>query len=100
MISILIVLDIEETILQFIPRQNYNLWTELSSKHKEFIEDKFDYIDNIYDKNCIIFRYGFNKFINEIKKNKRIKLALWSNIDKSLTLKMSEYIMETFDFFD
>jgi predicted secreted acid phosphatase len=32
MIPILIVLDIDETILQFIPKQNYNLWKELFFK--------------------------------------------------------------------
>ena len=43
--DILVIFDIDETILQFINKKAYHFWQETTSQEKQMIANNLEYID-------------------------------------------------------
>ena len=75
--DILVIFDIDETILQFINKKAYHFWQETTDEQKKMIAD-LEYIDNPKKEQIIFFRPKIKDFLKLVKSNSRIKIALWT----------------------
>lgn len=91
--TILIVFDIDETLLQFIPRHSYNVWEKVNEK----VKSKFNYKFYPEKKDCIVFRPNLGKwfdFVNSHSKN--VKIALWTYSERDYANDMADLMIEHF----
>lgn len=82
--KICLVFDIDETILQYQP--------------KDFTPQKFDYETNLFKKDKIVFRPGLQKFIDYVKSNgDKIILGIWTYGTKEYAEKVVERIEKRYN---
>jgi len=82
--KICLVFDIDETILQYQP--------------KDFTPQKFDYETNLFEKDKIVFRPGLQKFIDYVKSNgEKIILGIWTYGTKEYAEKVVERIEKRYN---
>ena len=68
--DILIVFDIYETLIQFINKNAYHYWKEITEEQKSIIDDNLNYIDRgDQRKQVIIFRPGLREFLAMVMEN-------------------------------
>ena len=99
-LPILIVFDIDETLIQFMNRSAYHFWKDADPVLKRSLTEHCEYIDiDTPDKEaCIIFRTGLRKFLEEVKRNERLKIAIWTYSNKDYATYIAESITEHFGF--
>jgi hypothetical protein len=97
-LPILIVFDIDETLIQFIPQKAYHYWEETSEENKQILKEKCGVIDIPKNKHLIIFRAGLKEFLEEVKRNKRIHIALWTYSEREYAEDMGGFITKYFGF--
>ena len=82
--KICLVFDIDETILQYQP--------------KDFTPQKFDYETNLFENDKIVFRPGLQKFIDYVKSNgEKIILGIWTYGTKEYSEKVVERIEKKYN---
>ncbi len=99
-LPILIVFDIDETLIQFMNRSAYHFWKDADPVLKRSLTEHCEYIDVDTPKkeSCIIFRTGLRKFLEEVKRNERLKIAIWTYSNKEYANYIAESITEYFGF--
>ena len=107
-LPILVVFDIDETLLQNMGGVSYKFFNDISLKDRNAIQKShIEYIDRKYKKKptaeyyneCTIFRPYLREFLELVKKpNSRIHIAIWTYAETSYAKKMSELITSHFGF--
>ena len=97
-LPILIVFDIDETLIQFMPKKAYHYWEETSEENKQILNEKCGVIDLPKQRQCLIFRHGLKEFLEEVKRNKRIQIALWTYSEREYAEDMGGFITKYFGF--
>ena len=80
-LPLLIVFDIDETLLQFMGGDKYHFFNEISLEDKKAIQvSNIEYLDEHKKNknNCILFRPFLRNFLEMVKTNPRIHIALWT----------------------
>ncbi len=99
--DILVVFDIDETLIQYINTPAYHYWEEATPEQKRIIENNLEYIDltklKKKPKNQIIFlRPGLKKFLEMAKDSGRIKVAIWTYSERQYAIDIAELICNTY----
>lgn len=97
-LPILIIFDIDETLIQFINKKAYHFWEDADPKMKETLTKHCEYIDMPKKRQCIFFRTGLRKFLEQVKRNKRIQIAIWTYSDNDYATDIAEMITDHFGF--
>ena len=97
-LPLLIVFDIDETLLQFINKSAYHFWEDADPDLKRSLTEHCEYVDLPMKKQCIIFRPGLRKFLEEVKQNERLKIAIWTFSERDYATDIAEIITEHFGF--
>lgn len=97
--KILVVFDIDETLLQFLNKNAYSkYWDTTPTCAKREILENFTTLDNEKRKQLIIFRPGLKEFFDFVKeKDGRIEIALWTYSEREYAENIGEAITETFN---
>ena len=98
--DILIVFDIDETLIQFINKGPYHHWAKFQSKGSIGDKCRFgrsiestDYPDK---KQAILFRPGLEEFLKMAKESGRIKVAIWTYSEQEYAVRIAREICEKF----
>jgi len=102
--DILIVFDIDETLIQFINNNAYGYWLNFRSNSSPEDIRRFDnmieftdYPGQEKDKGqVILFRPGLKEFLEMAKQNPRIKLAIWTYSEQSYADRIAREICDKF----
>jgi len=95
--DILVVFDIDETLIQFINKNAYHYWKEVTPEQKQIIDENLQYVDlGEKKKQVIFFRPGLKEFLEMALNNGRIKVALWTYSEREYADQISELITYTF----
>jgi hypothetical protein len=99
--DILIVFDIDETLIQFIDKNAYHYWQEIKDNKpelKRIIDNNLRYKDlGDVKKQVIFFRPGLNEFLEMVRENGRIKLAIWTYGEREYAFDIANLICDEFD---
>lgn len=97
--KILVVFDIDETLLQFLNKNAYSkYWDTTFDCAKREILENFTTLDNKERQQLIIFRPGLNEFLNFVKqKAGQIEIALWTYSEREYAENIGKAITETFN---
>ena len=96
--DILLIFDIDETLLQFINKKSYHFWEETSDEEKQIITDGLEYIDIPKKKQIIFFRPKLREFLKLVQSNPRIKIALWTYSEREYAEDIANNISQYFHF--
>ena len=94
--DILIVFDIDETLIQFINKGPYPFWTGLSEEHRRVIDNNIKYTELPEKKQVILFRPGLEQFLKMAQASGRIKVAIWTYSEQEYAEMIAEKICEKF----
>jgi hypothetical protein len=96
--DILVVFDIDETLIQFINKNAYHYWQEITPEQKEIIDKNLDYIDLGEEKKQIIFlRPGLKEFLEMARDSGRIKVAIWTYSERDYANAVAKNICDKFN---
>ena len=95
--DILIVFDIDETLIQFINKGPYPFWTGLSEEHKRVIDNNIEYTELPEKKQVILFRPGLKEFLKMAQASGRIKVAIWTYSEQDYAVMIAKEICRKFD---
>ena len=95
--DILIVFDIDETLIQFINKVPYPFWTGLSEEHKRVIDSNIKYTELLEKKQVILFRPGLEEFLKMAQASGRIKVAIWTYSEQDYAVMIAEEICAKFE---
>lgn len=99
--KILVVFDIDETLLQFLNKNAYSKYLDTCPLAKSEILENFTTLDNEEGQQLIIFRPGLKEFLDFVKqKAGQIEIALWTYSEREYAAKMGKAITETFNLED
>jgi len=93
--KLLIIFDIDETLIQYIPNKYYNLWEERKS-----LFDPNSYTEKISrdgKKNVIIFRPKLEEMMNLFKNNPFFVPALWTYSERDYSEFIANTIIERYN---
>ena len=91
-LPILVVFDIDETLLQFINKKPYHFWEDVPAERKA----AFTCDDNEVKRQCIIYRPHLKEFFNFVKKNPYVHVALWTYSEQEYAENIAHSIVKTF----
>lgn len=94
--DILIVFDIDETLIQFINTGPYRFWNELSPEDKRVIDNNIKYTELPSGNQVILFRPGLEQFLRMAKASGRIKVAIWTYSDRPYANDIAKEICKKF----
>ena len=95
--DILIVFDIDETLIQFINKSAYHYWQEVTSEQKKIINNNLQYVDLGEEKKQIIFlRPGLKEFLEMARDSGRIKVAIWTYSEREYAEEIAALICNKF----
>jgi len=106
-IPILVVFDIDETLIQFINNSAHHYFDEISIEDRKIIQDsEIEYLDKktrnnkdtAFVSDCILFRPYLRKFLNIVKENPRIHIALWTYAEQEYAEAIAQIITKHFGF--
>jgi hypothetical protein len=106
-LPILVIFDIDETLLQFMGGAKHHFLDEVSVEDRKTIQDsQIEYLDkkalNIKNKTffseCALFRPHLRTFLELVKKNPRIHIAIWTYAEHDYAVKVAEIITSHFGF--
>ena len=96
--DILVVFDIDETLIQFINKNAYHFWKETTEEQKAEIDENLEYIDRgDQKKQVIIFRPGLRDFLRMVMANPRIKIAIWTYSEREYAYDIADAICSYFE---
>ena len=104
--QVLLVLDIDESLLQFINKGPYNektkkipydFWKELSPEDRRVINNRIEYTELPEKKQVILFRPGLEQFLKMAQASGRIKVAIWTYSEREYAEMIAEEICRKFD---
>ena len=96
--DILVVFDIDETLIQFINKNAYHYWQEITPEQKKIIDNNLDYIDLGEEKKQIIFlRPGLKEFLEMARDSGRIKVAIWTYSERDYANAVAKNICDKFN---
>ena len=96
--DILVVFDIDETLIQFINKNAYHYWQEITPEQKKIIDNNLDYIDLGEEKKQIIFlRPGLKEFLEMARNSGRIKVAIWTYSERDYANAVAKNICDKFN---
>jgi hypothetical protein len=102
--DILIVFDIDETLIQFINNNAYRYWLKFRSESSPEDIRRFDNMIEFTDYpgqetgkgQVILFRPGLKEFLEMAKQNPRIKVAIWTYSEQSYADRIAREICDKF----
>jgi hypothetical protein len=106
-LPILVVFDIDETLIQFMNGSAHHFLDEISVEDRKTIQDsEIEYLDKktrnnsntAFVSDCILFRPHLRKFLDMVKKNPRIHIALWTYAEQEYAQAIGEIITKHFGF--
>ena len=106
-LPILVVFDIDETLIQFMNGSAHHYFDEISVEDRKIIQDsEIEYLDKktrnnsntAFVSDCILFRPHLRKFLNMVKENPRIHIALWTYAEQEYAKAIAEIITKHFGF--
>jgi hypothetical protein len=96
--DVLVVFDIDETLIQFINKNAYHYWQEITPEQKEIVDNNLDYIDLGEEKKQIIFlRPGLREFLEMARDSGRIKVAIWTYSERDYANAVAKNICDKFN---
>lgn len=104
--KILLVFDIDESLLQFINKSPYNektkkfpydFWKELSLEDRRVIDNRIKYKELPEKKQVILFRPGLEQFLKMAQASGRIKVAIWTYSEREYAEMIAEEICRKFE---
>ena len=97
-IPLLVVFDIDETLLQFIGPLAYKYWEELDISLKNKLYEKTTIYDNPEKRQCIIFRPHIIDLLYFVKNNNTwLKIALWTYSDYEYAQSIKNIMIRIFN---
>ena len=106
-LPILVVFDIDETLIQFMNGPTHHFYDEISVEDRKAIQDsEIEYLDKktrnnsntAFVSDCIFFRPHLRKFLDMVKENPRIHIALWTYAEQEYAEAIAEIITKHFGF--
>lgn len=106
-LPILVVFDIDETLLQYMNNNAHHYLDEISVEDRKTIQQsKIEYEDiktkniktNMYSSQCVLFRPYLSEFLEMVKNNKRLHIAIWTYAERDYGIKIAEMITRHFGF--
>jgi len=94
--DILVVFDIDETLIQFVNKKAYHFWEEITPEQKQIIDDKIPYVDFEKKRQVIFLRPCLKEFLEMALKTRRIKVALWTYSEHPYAEEMAQLICKKF----
>jgi hypothetical protein len=95
--DILVVFDIDETLIQFINRNAYHYWQEITPEQKRIIDNHLEYVDLGEEKKQVIFlRPGLKEFLEMSRNTERIKVAIWTYSEREYANAIAKLICDKF----
>jgi len=95
--DILVVFDIDETLIQFINKNAYHYWQEITPEQKEIIDKNLQYVDlGETKKQVIFFRPGLREFLEMARDSGRIKVAIWTYSEREYASAIAKLICDKF----
>jgi len=94
--DILVVFDIDETLLQYMNKGAYHYWEETSPEQKRMIDNSIDYIDFPDKRNVVFFRPGLKQFLEMARDIGRIKVAIWTYSDRQYAVDVAKLICDKY----
>ena len=95
--DILVVFDIDETLLQYINKGAYHYWEETTPEQKRSIENNLEFIDFPSKRNIVFFRPGLKQFLEMARDSGRIKVAIWTYSEKDYAKEVAKLICDKFN---
>jgi hypothetical protein len=96
--DILVVFDIDETLIQFINKNAYHYWQEITPEQKQIIDNNLNYLDLGEEKKQVIFfRPGLKEFLEMARDNGRIKVAIWTYSERDYANAIAKNICDKFN---
>jgi hypothetical protein len=97
--NLLIVFDIDETLIQYVSNKSYHYWQAITPEQKKKLEEKIDYLEikTIKKNEVIFFRPGLREFLEMARDSGRIKVALWTYAETEYAEEMAKIICEKFE---
>jgi hypothetical protein len=97
-LPLLIIFDIDETLIQFINKKAYHYWEDADPVLKRSLTEHCEFIDMPEKRQCIFFRTGLRNFLEEVKRNERLQIAIWTYSDNDYATDIAEIITRHFGF--
>jgi hypothetical protein len=95
--DILVVFDIDETLIQFVNKNAYHYWKEVTPEQKALIDEKLEYEDlGDVKKQVIFLRPGLGEFLKMANETGRIKVAIWTYSEREYAEAIAELICNKF----
>jgi hypothetical protein len=97
-LPILVIFDIDETLIQYINKKAYHFWEDADPGMKRTLTSHCEFIDMPAKRQCVLFRPGLRKFLEQVKRNKRIQIAIWTYSEREYATDIAEMITQHFGF--
>jgi len=95
--DILVVFDIDETLLQYINKGAYHYWEETTPEQKRIIENNLEFIDNPNRRNIVFLRPGLKQYLEMARDSGRIKVAIWTYSEREYAMDIAKLICDKFN---
>ena len=95
--DILVVFDIDETLIQYINTPAYKYWEATTPEQKRTIENNLEYVDLESKRKIIFLRPGLKKFLEMARDSGRIKVAIWTYSERAYAKEIAKLICERYD---
>jgi len=96
--DILVVFDIDETLIQFINKNAYHYWQEITLEQKRIINNHLQYLDLGEEKKQVIFfRPGLKEFLEMARDSGRVKAAIWTYSEREYANDIATFICDKFE---
>ena len=95
--DILVVFDIDETLLQYINTPAYKYWEGVTPEQKRTIENNLEYVDIESKRKIIFLRPGLKQFLEMARDSGRIKVAIWTYSEREYAKEIAKLICEKYN---
>ena len=95
--DILVVFDIDETLLQYINTPAYKYWEEVTPEQKRSIDNNLEYVDIEGKRKIIFIRPGLKQFLEMARDSGRIKVAIWTYSEREYAKEIAKLICEKYN---
>jgi hypothetical protein len=95
--DILVVFDIDETLIQYINTPAYKYWEATTPEQKRIIENNLEYVDIEGKRKIIFIRPGLKQFLEMARDSGRIKVAIWTYSERAYAKEIAKLICERYN---
>ena len=94
-VPLLIIFDIDETLIQFMGKNAYkNYWLRSPKAYKKDLCSRGGCIDNKKNQNCILLRPHLSDFFRYVMSNRdRVKVALWTYSEQEYSVDIASKLI-------